>query len=114
MRVKETAIFAIKNSYPVLQLLLHKTLPEDFVYHPVVRQMKKSFPEVLPLSTTATFTASDTFKLWRGFVRVVEQRLQALDFYESGRWISRKACENIQVGILSASFDSDIHRTIVR
>ncbi|KAJ7086233.1 hypothetical protein C8R44DRAFT_752641 [Mycena epipterygia] len=95
---KEATAFSHDNSYHVLKLLLETNLPETLAYYPAIRQMKKSFPRVLSLFTTATFTASDAFKLWRGFVSIVEQRLQALDFFESGRWMSRKACENIQCG----------------
>ncbi|KAJ7463539.1 hypothetical protein FB451DRAFT_1492825 [Mycena latifolia] len=59
-------------------------------------QMKKSFPEVSSASTSPAFTKSDVFKLWSIFVKVVQQRLGALEYFQSRRWISQKVCENMQ------------------
>ncbi|KAJ7468468.1 hypothetical protein FB451DRAFT_373856 [Mycena latifolia] len=98
IRAKEATVFSVDNSYPFLVELLKRILPEALGFYPVVRQMKKSFPVVLPLSTAATFRTAAAFKLWKPFANMVEQRLQALEFFDSGRWISSKACDNLECG----------------
>lgn len=80
-----------------LQELLQKHLPRSLVYYRAARQMKISFPDAFPFANTTAFTKSYIFPLWTDFAKVTQQRLDALDFFESKVRTSSKACENMQV-----------------
>ncbi|KAJ7124401.1 hypothetical protein C8R44DRAFT_147900 [Mycena epipterygia] len=83
------------NPYPTLHELLQDVLPSAMIHYPVACQMKKSIHEALPL-ITPSFMKSPLFAVWIKFAKLIENRLKALDFFESRHWVSSKACENME------------------
>ncbi|KAJ7659159.1 hypothetical protein DFH06DRAFT_1130718 [Mycena polygramma] len=92
----------IDNCYMLLQELLKHNLPRALMYYRAARQMKISFPTARSLASAPEFVSSAIFESWKNFEEYVDQRLAALDYFESGNWISEKACENLQASIFSA------------
>ncbi|KAJ7513215.1 hypothetical protein B0H11DRAFT_19545 [Mycena galericulata] len=84
------------NCYNILEDLLQHILPGSLIYYRVSCQMKISFPAALDLASAPAFRESAIYDLWKSFEIFVERRLAGLDYFESGGWISSKACENMQ------------------
>ncbi|KAJ7459567.1 hypothetical protein B0H11DRAFT_2059038 [Mycena galericulata] len=84
------------NCIHLLHKLLRSILPGYLVYYPVAVRLKKHYPHASSLAATADFAKCAIFNLWTDFAKIAEQTLLALDFFESGRWISSTACENMK------------------
>ncbi|KAJ7429341.1 hypothetical protein B0H11DRAFT_2145881 [Mycena galericulata] len=86
----------VGNVHIVLEDLLQQILPGSLIYYRVACQMKISFPAARYLASAPAFRESAIYQSWKSFETFVERRLAGLDYFESGGWISSKACENIQ------------------
>ncbi|KAJ6518187.1 hypothetical protein C8R47DRAFT_1312652, partial [Mycena vitilis] len=86
----------IDNCYMLLQQLLKHNIPRALMYYRAARQMKISFPAARSLASAPEFVSSAIYESWKNFEEYVDQRLAALDYFESGGWVSEKACENLQ------------------
>ncbi|KAJ7469349.1 hypothetical protein B0H11DRAFT_2044036 [Mycena galericulata] len=86
----------VGNCYNILEDLLQRILPGSLIYYRVSCQMKISFPAARYLASAPAFRESAIYQSWKSFEIFVERRLVGLDYFESGGWISSKACENMQ------------------
>ncbi|KAJ7454628.1 hypothetical protein B0H11DRAFT_2069256 [Mycena galericulata] len=86
----------VGNCYNILEDLLQRILPGSLIYYGVSCQMKISFPAARYLASAPAFRESAIYQSWKSFEIFVERRLVGLDYFESGGWISSKACENMQ------------------
>ncbi|KAJ7659125.1 hypothetical protein DFH06DRAFT_1195093 [Mycena polygramma] len=80
----------------LLQELLKHILPGSLLYYRTACQMKISFPAARFLASAPEFVSSAIFRSWKNFDAFVAQRVAALDYFESGAWVSFKTCENMQ------------------
>ncbi|KAJ7503454.1 hypothetical protein B0H11DRAFT_2274097 [Mycena galericulata] len=93
---RQTAPSGSYSCFDDLHKLLRSILPSYLVYYPVAVRLKKHYPHARSLAATADFAKCAIFDLWKDFAEIAEQTLHALDFFESGRWISSTACENMK------------------
>ncbi|KAJ7454353.1 hypothetical protein B0H11DRAFT_2325187 [Mycena galericulata] len=97
------------NCYNILEDLLQHVLPGALIYYRVSCQMKISFPAARYLASGPAFRECAIYQLWKSFETFVERRLAGLAYFESGGWISSKACENIQASKhIHHTFETDV------
>ncbi|KAJ7513200.1 hypothetical protein B0H11DRAFT_1898438 [Mycena galericulata] len=99
----------VGNVHIVLEDLLQQILPGSLIYYRVACQMKISFPAARYLASAPAFRESAIYQSWKSFETFLERRLAGLDYFESGGWISSKACENIQASKhIHLTFGTDV------
>lgn len=103
----------VGNCYGLLQELLQQALPGSLIYYRVACQMKISFPAARALASAPDFVTSAIYDSWKAFEVFVDQRLAGLDYFESGQWISSKACENLQASAPDVFANIDIDSNLV-
>ncbi|KAJ6555445.1 hypothetical protein DFH09DRAFT_571042 [Mycena vulgaris] len=82
-----------------LQRFLGNILPGAMVYHPVVCAMRSNAPSIRE-GRDARFVNPEVRADWLAFLELVEERVDALDYYESSDYVCTKACDGPQCGAL--------------
>ncbi|KAJ6553546.1 hypothetical protein DFH09DRAFT_586315 [Mycena vulgaris] len=87
-----------------LEQLLRSTLPGHMVYRSVLLQMEKSIviPPDLALKAKHAGMSPVFERLWSNFLSLAKVRLQFLETFDSGKFLSSKACDNVECGVIRA------------
>ncbi|KAJ7128517.1 hypothetical protein C8R44DRAFT_979190 [Mycena epipterygia] len=75
-------------------------LPLSTVHHPVLVALEGALPTVATLQHTPSFVASAYVKIWDDFVTLAQERLQVLQRFRLEGYISRRACDNLECGVI--------------
>ncbi|KAF7364099.1 MYND-type domain-containing protein [Mycena sanguinolenta] len=68
------------------------------LYYPVLSAIEASLPLLTQSTSTTTFTSSVLHADWKEFVDLVLDRLTVKKGYDSGQYLTRKACDNLECG----------------
>ncbi|KAJ7845104.1 hypothetical protein B0H13DRAFT_2363842 [Mycena leptocephala] len=78
---------------PDFRKILTRDLPPSLVYYRVLSRMAKALREV----KGADLTRSPIFDEWTAFVDLANAHLAVFRFFQSERYISSRACDNVKV-----------------
>jgi hypothetical protein len=77
--------------------LLRVALPACTVYYSVVSKLEPAIRDVEDLVTDPDFMRSPHFELWQRFRALAEMRIRTAKYWTSDEFVSRRACDNLQV-----------------
>ncbi|KAJ7458895.1 hypothetical protein FB451DRAFT_1272804 [Mycena latifolia] len=92
----EGPITPIGNVSYLLVDLLKQLLPAYMMHYQVICQLKKHLHGAVVLAESPAFKSCSLYQAWKNFAAFTQDRLKALEFFDSGTWISSKACENMK------------------
>ncbi|KAJ7106404.1 hypothetical protein C8R43DRAFT_1045800 [Mycena crocata] len=78
----------------VLAHALTITLGHHLVYHSVLSKLQAPMAEALYLADAKAPRTSPVWEQWKTFTSLVSNRLKVLEYYESGQYLSIRACDN--------------------
>jgi hypothetical protein len=76
---------------------LRVALPGCTVYYSVVSELEEAIRDVEDLVTDPDFTCSPHFQLWQRFRALAELRIRTAKHWTSEEFVSRRACDNLEV-----------------
>ncbi|KAJ6532642.1 hypothetical protein B0H19DRAFT_1241928 [Mycena capillaripes] len=87
-----------------LEQLLSSTLPGHMVYRSVLLQMENSIviPPDLALKAKHAEMSPVFERLWSNFLSLAKVCFQFLETFDSGEFLSSKACDNLECGVIRA------------
>jgi hypothetical protein len=81
-----------------LCILLHDMLAPATVYYHVLRGLVTAHSALSSHITRDSFPASEIYPAWTSLERAILHRLEILRNFESEDYLSRRACDNVEVG----------------
>ncbi|KAJ6587632.1 hypothetical protein DFH09DRAFT_1427884 [Mycena vulgaris] len=75
--------------------LLSETITPALIYHAVVARVEAALADVGDLARTSRFAKRPE---WRDFIALAEERLPILKSLDAVKWVSFRACDNLQCG----------------
>ncbi|KAJ7910792.1 hypothetical protein B0H13DRAFT_2011199 [Mycena leptocephala] len=85
-----------------LCILLHDMLAPATVYYHVLRGLVAAYSALSSHITRDSFPASEIYPAWTSLERAILHRLEILRNFESEDYLSRRACDNVECGIIRA------------
>ncbi|KAJ7479390.1 hypothetical protein B0H11DRAFT_1916392 [Mycena galericulata] len=93
---------AFPRNHTHVRELLTVILPKSTIHYAILSQLRQSLLDVQDIEDSPSFSESDVFAEWTSFKDLARQRLDIMDRYDSGSYISWEAChnENIQCAVV--------------
>ncbi|KAJ7438781.1 hypothetical protein B0H11DRAFT_1934934 [Mycena galericulata] len=93
---------AFPRNHTHVRELLTVILPKSTIHYAILSQLRRSLLDVQDIEDSPSFSESDVFAEWTSFKDLARQRLDIMDRYDSGSYISWEAChnENIQCAVV--------------
>ncbi|KAJ6540862.1 hypothetical protein DFH09DRAFT_64066 [Mycena vulgaris] len=88
----------------ILMSFLTRLLPASTVYYDFLAKMEPALRRVEDFERTGIFRTT-TFSEWGKMKELARQRLQVLTLLDAPSYISRRACDNLQCGVIRARTD---------